>query len=366
MKIAKVQARPSLTETSPRTTEQNWYYTDLVENIGIGIIVLDLLREQIVAMNKTARKFFSDGVKPKDYRAIYHLFFEEDGNEPGHINWYVPRARVLKYGSRSFGYTIHTLQGGYMGLFVQDITQKTRQREQAEAQQFIENVDAIFAGIHQEFSRPVERMRKLLTALRNQAEGDSEKETRRFLDITLSELSKMDFLLKLLKDFESYNRTHLQSLNLSVFMPRLVSLTQQFLQRNEIKLHTVFPREPVTCTADPDLLKKALFNIITNAVDAVSNMLYPQINLGYYRNGEQIHISIEDNGHGVPPFLQEKVFHPFYSSKMGAHGLGLTITKKIITRMNGQIQVQSIQGVGTVVEIMLPAGDVVPQNGQHG
>ncbi len=366
MKIAKAPAKLNLTETPPEASGQNWYYTDLVENIGIGIIVLDLLKEQIVAMNKTARKFFSDGVKPKDYRALYHLFFDEEENQPGQINWYVPRARVLKYGSRSFGYTIHALQGGYVGLFVQDITQKTRQREQEEARQFIENVDAIFAGIHQEFSRPVERMRKLLSMLGNRTAGEHEKETRRFLDITLSELGKMDFLLKLLKDFESYNATQLQSLNLSVFMPRFVSLIRQFIQRNEIKLHTVFPRDPVTCSADPELLKKALFNIMTNAVDAVSNMMYPQISLGYYRNGEQIHITIEDNGHGVPPFLHEKIFHPFYSSKIGAHGLGLTISKKIITRMNGQIQVQSIQGVGTIVEIVLPAAEAMPPDGRQG
>ena len=334
------------------------HYADLVENINMGIIVLDLLKERIVAMNKTAESYFKNTVKPKDFRSFYHLFFQADDKSQMNINWYVPREQVLEYGNRAFGYTIHPMQGGYMGLFIQDITQKLRQREKIESLEFVENIDTIFAGIHQEFSKPVGKIKHLLKMLRKTFGKTPLKNIRRSIDLALGQINKLEFLLRLLKDFNSYTAVNIRTIRLSSFMSRFVSLANQFLQRKEIQLETIFPDEEIFCEGDPELLKKALFNIIINAVDALSDILYPKIIVTFYQNIDRIHITIEDNGHGVPTFLQDKVFHPFYTSKIGAGGLGLTITKKILTQMNGNIRIHSLRGIGTVVEITLPTAQI--------
>jgi len=318
MKRLKKQTHLNGLATVEKPLNNAWHYADLIENIDMGIIVLDLLKERVVAMNKTAENYFKNSVKPIDFRSLYNLFFQADDKNQMNINWYVPREQVLEYGSRTFGYTIHPMQGGYMGLFVQDITQKLRQREKIESIEFVDNIDTIFAGIHQEFSKPVGKIKHLLKVLRKTFEKTPLKNIRRSIDLALGQLNKLEFLLKLLRDFNSYNALNIQTIRLSAFMPRFVSLANQFLQRKEIQLETIFPDEEIFCEGDPELLKKALFNIITNAVDALSDILYPKIIVTFYQNIDRIHITIEDNGHGVPAFLQDKVFYPFYTSKIGA------------------------------------------------
>ncbi len=358
MKRLKKQNHFNNIATVEKPLSSSWHYADLVENIDMGIIVLDLLKERVVAMNKTAESYFKNNVKPKDFRSLYNLFFQADDKNQMNINWYVPREQVLEYGSHTYGYTIHPMQGGYMGLFVQDITQKLRQREKVDSLEFVDNLNTIFAGIHQEFSKPVGKIKQMLQMLRKAFNKTPLKNVRRSIDLALGQLNKLEYLLKLLKDFNTYNAVNLQPIRLSSFMSRFISLANQFLQRKDIKLETIFPQEEIFCDGDPELLKKALFNIITNAVDALSDILYPKIIVTFYQNIDRIHITIEDNGHGVPTFLQDKIFYPFYTSKIGAGGLGLTITKKILIQMNGSIRINSLRGIGTVVEITLPTSQI--------
>jgi signal transduction histidine kinase len=66
-------------------------------------------------------------------------------------------------------------------------------------------------------------------------------------------------------------------------------------------------------------------------------------------------VSIEDNGYGISPEIQEKVFEPFFTTKKAGEGagLGLHICKQIITQHGGSIQINSIEGKTTVV-VRLP------------
>jgi signal transduction histidine kinase len=69
-----------------------------------------------------------------------------------------------------------------------------------------------------------------------------------------------------------------------------------------------------------------------------------------------IHISIQDSGVGIPPEDMNKLFDPFFSTKEGGIGLGLSIAHRIIDQHRGKIEVESTPGKGTLVTIWLPMG----------
>lgn len=346
--------RLQVLETAEKMARNHWYFNDLVEHINVGIVVFDLLKERIVAMNKTAEGYFRNTVKPKDFYTLYNIFFRNNQDSQLNINWYIPRAQVLTYGSRTFGYTIHPMQGGYMGLFVQDITQKERQKALEDAREFVEVVDSVFEGVRDAIDSPTESLKTTLQSLRDQLLKDEDSAKLAQMDRALAKVEQLESLLQSMKDVQSFEPVKIECVDLVLFVKRFAKLLKPYLDRREVKLQTVFPDDEVLCAIDPEMFKRALLNVLANAIDAIENNAAPQITITVFQNNDRIHLTVEDNGIGVPSLLQDKLFYPFYTSKLEATGLGLTTTRKIITLHNGDISVKSIRGVGTVLEIILP------------
>ena len=340
-------------------SENQWYFTDLVENANVGIVVFDFLKEQIAAMNKIAKSYFCSGVKPKDYHTLYNLFLKPFHNQEMAYEQYLPRARQITYGSRTFGYTIHPMSGGYLGMFVLDITQKEHLKKLEKSREFIHELDAIFSGISETMQHPAKALQKELTDLRKDLNGFAAEEQKAKLDRALKHLRQIEKVVSAVAEFESFYPQNLHLVDLVVFMKKFIRMLQPLLKDREIELATVLPDRQALSLIDPELFKRALLNIFTNALEATAHSEHPQITVSVFQNNGRNLITIEDNGHGVPPLLSDKLFYPFYTSKIGALGLGMTATRKIITMLNGEITVKSIHKVGTVVEISLADEAVV-------
>jgi signal transduction histidine kinase len=108
--------------------------------------------------------------------------------------------------------------------------------------------------------------------------------------------------------------------------------------------------------ADPRALQQVLLNLITNAVDALCERDNPAIALSVSASEGLVRIKVEDNGCGMAEDQVMDMFKPFYTTKATGTGLGLVIVKKMITRMNGTIAIESRRDVGTSVTISLPEG----------
>ncbi len=107
---------------------------------------------------------------------------------------------------------------------------------------------------------------------------------------------------------------------------------------------------------DPDGVHQILNNILLNAIEAAPKE-GGRVNITatfHAEEGEAV-ISIGDNGQGIEPVMRDKIFAPFDSSKgHGGTGLGLAAARKIVTELNGRIDLESVVGEGTVFNIRLP------------
>lgn len=133
---------------------------------------------------------------------------------------------------------------------------------------------------------------------------------------------------------------------------------------SELKQITVvesFPQKEVYILADEQYLEQALHNLIRNAITALCDKervssAPPTLTFRLYQTGKWIIFTVEDNGIGISGKNLPQVFNPFFSSKpFSEHwGIGLSLTHKIISAHDGQIQVESTPGVGTCFKILLP------------
>jgi two-component system, NtrC family, nitrogen regulation sensor histidine kinase NtrY len=102
--------------------------------------------------------------------------------------------------------------------------------------------------------------------------------------------------------------------------------------------------------ADPELLEQALINLVKNALDAVTDAQQPTITIhAELREFGQIALSVTDNGCGMDNATLSQIFVPFFTTKRGGSGIGMTLVRQIVHLNNGSIHVESSPAQGTRV-----------------
>ena len=100
--------------------------------------------------------------------------------------------------------------------------------------------------------------------------------------------------------------------------------------------------------ADPELLEQVLINLVLNAADAVRGREGARVELAAYldERGRPV-LQVRDNGVGIPEENIDKVFIPFFSTKEGGSGIGLSLSRQVMQLHNGAITVSSRPGAGS-------------------
>lgn len=130
---------------------------------------------------------------------------------------------------------------------------------------------------------------------------------------------------------------------------RIRKLMQVNIEKNSIRFKVNVDPETLELTADPELVEQVLINLMLNAFQAVEGRNDAQIELKSLLDGRgRIVIQVIDNGPGITQENIEKVFVPFFSTKEGGSGIGLSLSRQILRLHNASIGVHSEPNVQTV------------------
>lgn len=111
-------------------------------------------------------------------------------------------------------------------------------------------------------------------------------------------------------------------------------------------------------------LKQCLINMIKNALEAMPDG--GTLTVRAMHSGEYVQIEVEDTGRGIPPNIQDQVFSPFFTTKNGGAGLGLAMTRKVISEMGGQVKLTSQVNKGTRISLYVPVALAVDKESEAG
>jgi signal transduction histidine kinase len=103
------------------------------------------------------------------------------------------------------------------------------------------------------------------------------------------------------------------------------------------------------------MLRRALMNLVGNALDAMPNGGVLSVSAGPRADG-RYSVVVKDTGMGIPAEDREKIYEPYFTTKASGLGLGLVLTKKIVDAHGGEIFMESTPGKGARFEVALPAG----------
>jgi len=114
---------------------------------------------------------------------------------------------------------------------------------------------------------------------------------------------------------------------------------------------------------DPALLGQVLVNLMKNAQEALDASAAPLISVSTAQHGSQVSLCVQDNGHGFPEELWDRLFEPYVTSKPKGTGLGLPVVKKIVEEHHGSIAVDNPETGGARICVSLPA--LMSEEEQH-
>jgi signal transduction histidine kinase len=123
------------------------------------------------------------------------------------------------------------------------------------------------------------------------------------------------------------------------------------------KLHITVQKEFLSLplvTLDKEQMKQVILNLLMNAIQTMPEGGQLGLRGQVSEDDQWIQLFIQDSGIGIPTEDINKLFDPFFSTKEGGIGLGLSIAHRIIDQHHGKIEVESVPGKGTLFTFWLP------------
>jgi signal transduction histidine kinase len=206
-------------------------------------------------------------------------------------------------------------------------------------------------GVAHEVKNPINAIVLHLQLLQNKLQ-QIDPDTRRHMDIIDNEIHRLDRVVQILVDFTRPRNLHLEETDLRRVLEDVSLLAAPDAAQHGVTLLRKFPSERLPVKVDIDFMKQAILNIVLNGVQAM-----PQggtLTIITRAEKDVVITEIRDQGMGIPPEVQEKVFELYFTTKKGGSGIGLAQAYQILQWHYGSVDFESVEGQGTTFRLRLP------------
>jgi nitrogen fixation/metabolism regulation signal transduction histidine kinase len=182
----------------------------------------------------------------------------------------------------------------------------------------------------------------------------------------LAEISNLKKIIGRFSEFSKMPQPQLQAVQVNEIVTAVAQLYQAQFQmpgHNAVTCALELDENLKPFAADPDLLHRALSNLVLNALDAMPNG--GKLTLRTRCEASKAVMEVADTGSGLTHEECERIFTPYYTSKQHGTGLGLAIVQSVISDHGGRISVKSEPGQGTTFRIELPRDRVARNRSQN-
>ncbi|WP_226584960.1 PAS domain-containing sensor histidine kinase [Halobacillus litoralis] len=273
-----------------------------------------------------------DRMKQEECEVDYRII-----NPEGTYKWIRTKGFPVDYHGKSYILGIH-----------EDVTEYKEMLELREKSQQLSTITQMSAGIAHEIKNPLTAIKGFLQI------GAANPELRdNYQEIILDEVNRIEAIVQ---DFMMLSKPK-SSIQLEEVDPeQLVSYVLRLLEpeANEKKILLLFECETdmEKFETEPKRLNQILINLVKNAIDAVD--VGGEVGVNISMSTTHLTLSVTDNGPGLSEQELNKIGEPFFTTKEKGTGLGVMVTKKIVSDLNGVIDYESQIGKGTTVFVHLP------------
>jgi two-component system sensor histidine kinase PilS (NtrC family) len=341
-------------------------HRDIVANIPSGVMTLDL-DGRIVSFNPTAQKILglaAEEIQGKSWRdtpfqeiMLLEVFFSSPTPSFEALS---QELEVRRHDGHSvlIGINLTPLKAsdgellGLVGIF-QDLTERRQIEARLRQADRLAAVGQLAAGLAHEVRNPLAAISGSIQLMKEEGSAGPPQ----LLDIVLRETDRLKLVTGQFLDFAKPRQAAETQCDLVTLLQETVLLLEK---GSDVTSPVTFSfqgePEPVMVAADPDQVKQVLWNLSLNAIQAMpgGGRLTFAIRRHVSDNGARwAAVELTDTGPGIPPGEVDRIFDPFYTTRLGGTGLGLAIAQKIIDNLSGRIEVISREGDGATFRVYL-------------
>jgi PAS domain S-box-containing protein len=347
-------------------------FRDLIENSLVGICIIQ--DDQVVYQNPEQERLLGPLPRPPKLTEIENIhpddvekvkkFYQEIGSGKGHtretdfrfypvdkdrkrgpMKWVHCRASAIEY------------RGKEAILFnVMDITRTKEMENILRVQDKMSSLGRVAAGIAHEIRNPLSGINVYLGTLEKMYDKeDNFEKVKKIFSQLKSASNKIESVIRRVMDFSKPSEPKLVSTDINRPIQEAINLSSVTLRKRGIKLEKELSESMQPCRADPNLIEQVILNLINNAAEAMKHVEgNKKIEVTSCMRDNHVIIKITDSGPGVPLHLREKIFDPFYTTKNGNTGIGLSLSHRIIKDHRGSLEISSSKWGGAEFKIEIP------------
>lgn len=214
-------------------------------------------------------------------------------------------------------------------------------------------VGRVAAQMAHELRNPLGTVRNGIYLIRKDLREDQEP-VLQTLELIEEELSAADLIIRNLLMATAGTRIDRQQVDV---LEKIRKSVRRVIHSDRIAVSLDVPEKTVLLNCDPLLFRQLIDNLLDNARSAIGES-DGKIEVSVSRRGEEIEISVTDDGPGIPPEIKDTVFEPFVTGRPDGTGLGLSICQQIVEQHDGTIFAEDAEPAGTRMIVRFRATDM--------
>lgn len=183
----------------------------------------------------------------------------------------------------------------------------------------------------------------------------AEERLHQFSQVMLEQIDTLSRIATEFSNFAQMPKPQIESVDLHAILQQVKALYEStpgvaVSFQNQLN-------DSIRVQADPKQLMRAISNLVKNAIQSIPTGRMGNVVIGMQRQETHIAVTVSDNGKGIDPAEEHKIFEPYFTTKSGGTGLGLAMVKNMLTEFNADISFTSILGEGTTFTIVFHSGN---------
>jgi len=222
----------------------------------------------------------------------------------------------------------------------------------------------LVAGVAHEVRNPLATIRLRVQMAQREARNPRVDES---CAIALEEIERLNGMVNRLLNFARPVRFQPEPTNLKQLTEQRLNRFLENAQKKGIHIITSYPEDGTLLPIDQSKMAQVFDNVIQNAIEAMTESggtLWVSVTsqVKSVSGTDKIRVEFRDTGNGISSGMISRIFDPFFTTKPSGTGLGLSICHEFVRAHGGEIQVESAEGDGTSVRIILPIPDDIREN----
>ena len=244
-------------------------------------------------------------------------------------------------------------------VILTDVTHDKRTTGKRIEDERTSSVLLLAAGVAHELGNPLNsltiHLQLIERKLKKLAKSADAKDIGESVRVCRDEVQRLDGIIRHFLEAIRPRQPDLAETSLAEVLAEVLRFQRREFANRGIVVEAETPLTLPTVMADRDQLKQVFFNITRNAIDAMQPG--GRLKIRSRADDESVYLLFGDSGSGIKATDLARLFQPYFTTKTTGHGLGLMIVQRIMRDHGGRAEIESKEGVGTVVTLQFPRKD---------